>query len=298
MTKLDLGVIEDAFMFPFRNAGAVLRLGVFPVLIILTAAYVLFSLALPLTDELPIPPRMTAALLVLPMLLVSVIAVSIPAVGIYRLILRDERPGWVIFRLGRYERAHVKGMLLFLLLTFAAQFLFTGINRLAELAHTAGFGFGPVIGLAFVTLSVAALAATLLVFIRLVLALPHAAVAGELSLNAPLNAVDCNLRRFAAAFLILNGIAAATSFLIAAPIMILGASSTRVLAPDYGPWFLTVRAIMLMPMLLLILAMLVALLAYAYMQLAEGRGAAAPCERESDGRKSVDEWSRAAISHL
>jgi hypothetical protein len=299
MTKLDLGIIQDAFMFPFRNFGAVLRLGMFPVLILLTAAHILFSLSLPLAAELPIPRRLTAALIMLPMLLVHMIAVSIPAVGIYRLILRDEKPGWVIFRLGRYERAHVMGMLLFLCLAVTAQILFTAINRLAELAHSAGLGFAPVVGLAFVALSVAALVASLLVFIRLVLALPHAAVAGELSLNAPLNAVDCNLRRFAAAFLILNGIAAVTSFIVVAPIMALGASSTQILvAPDYGPWFLTVRAIMLMPALLLILAMLVALLAYAYKQLAEGRGAEARHGLESDGRKSVDEWSRAAISHL
>lgn len=298
MAKLDLGIIQDAFTFPFRRAGAVLRLGLFPVLILLTAAHVLFSLSLPFADELLIPPRLTAALYMAPMLLVCLVAASIPAVGIYRLILRDEEPGWVIFRLGRYERAHVMGMLLFLLLTLAAQFLFTGISWLAELAHASRFGFAPVIGIAYAVLSVAVLAAALLVFMRLVLALPHAAVTGELSLNAPLNAVDCNLRRFVFAFLILTGIAAASCIMIAVPVMILAIFAGDTVAPDYGPWFLPVRTMMLAPALLLILAMVAALLSSAYKQLAEGRGTSASDGAESRARKSIDEWPPAAISHL
>jgi hypothetical protein len=271
MVKLDLSVIQDAFTFPFRRAGAVLRLGLFPVLILLTAAHVLFSLSLPFADELPIPPRLTAALYTVPMLLAGLVATSIPAVGIYRLILRGEEPGWVIFRLGRYERAHVMAMGMFLLLAVLAQFLFTGISWLAELAHAARFGFAPVIGIAFAVLSVAVLAASLLVFMRLVLALPHAAVTGELSLNAPLNAVDCNLRRFASAFVLVTGIAAVSCVMIAVPVMILGMFAGNAVAPDYGPWFFPLRTMLLMPALLLILTMLSALMAYAYSTLVEAR---------------------------
>lgn len=293
MAKLGLGIVQDAVMFPFRNPFAVLRLGLFPILIFLTAAQIGISHLILFASEMTSSGLGAAALSTVLLLLVYPLATAAFGVGISRLIVRGEAPRWAVLRLGRHERAHAATVLLLLLLTVAVQAGFAGLGWIAELAHDAGFGLARLTGLAFAAVSVAAFAAAFWIYMRLALALPHAAVAGERSLKACWNALDGNFWRFVAALVIVAGLGALASLLLMAPLMVAGALATDVLAPDYGPWFLTVRTILLMPVTLLILSMLIALLAYAYRDLVARGGV--PHEEES--AKGIDDLRGAAISH-
>lgn len=293
MARLDLGIIQDAFMFPFRNPLAVLRLGLFPVLIVLTAAHVAIYLLILFASEMTSSGLVVSGLWTLLLLLVYPLVISGFAAGVCRLIVKGEAPGWSVPQLGRRERPCAAALLVFLLLTVGAQALFAGIGWIGEVVHEAEGRFAALTGLAFAALSAAAFLAALCVCLRLVLILPHAAVTGEVSLKTSWDALDGNFWRFAAAIVILSGLGAVFSLLLMAPIMIGGALASDVLAPDYGPWFLTVRMIMLMPVTLLMLSMLLSLAAYAYRDLVPRDSA----PHEGNAAKSVDEWRGAAISH-
>jgi hypothetical protein len=293
MAKLDLGIIQDAVLFPFRHPFAVLRLGLVPILIFLTATQVLISHLILFASEMTSSSWIAAGLSTVLLLLVYPVLTAAFAVGICRLILKGETPRWTVLGLGRNERAHAGVVLLLLLLTVALQTVFAGVGWIAAIVHDAGFGFRALIGLGFAVVSAALFALAFWVYMRLALTLPHAAMSGERSLRTSWNAMDGHFWRFAAALLIVSGLGAMLSLLLMAPIMIAGALATEVLAPDYGPWFLTVRMIMLMPVTLLILSMLIALIAYAYRDLVARDSE----PHRGEGIKAVDEWRGAAISH-
>lgn len=299
MNSLSIGIFKRAFMFPFRNPGAVLRIGLFPALITLAVIYILFSSVVPQfsggapEDEMR---QLTETMrwIGIPIQILYVVIVSIFAVGIHRLIVRDEYPGWTIFRFGRYELAYAAMLLFFFVLYLVQQYAFLGVawalgmvpasllepyptDPQAVLATYRQVMTPQLIGLLVVVVAI-----SVWINVRLALAFAHAAVTGQLSLSASWNAMRGNFWRFVVAFLILAVIVIIVYFVAGTLLTLAG---TFLWIAVYGPpeppadpmpidsmlnTMFWVYVIMI-PVMGFFAAMFIALLSYAYKQLVEGR---------------------------
>ena len=95
--KLRATVLDDGVIFTAGNAGALMRLGLMPLL----CAFVGSSLA-----ALVYPSAAVSQIL-------YTLAGVIFAVGVHRMIIREETPGWVILRFGSREFAYAGILLLY-----------------------------------------------------------------------------------------------------------------------------------------------------------------------------------------
>ena len=114
-----LGIIREAFAFPFMNVLSVTRISLMPWLIT-EVLYVTLSeffpqLTWPLFPQLVMsrhssgdvdPFELIPDLIRAPITIIYYAFFAILAVGIHRMIILHERPGWLIYRFGRYELAY------------------------------------------------------------------------------------------------------------------------------------------------------------------------------------------------
>lgn len=303
MSTLSIGLFKRAFMFPFRNFGALLRIGLFPALIALAVIYVLFSGVVPQfsggTPEEEMRQLMqTMQWIGIPLQILYIVIVSVFAVGIHRLIVRDEYPRWTIFRFGRYELSYAAMLLFFFVLYLVQQYAFLGtawalgmipaslLEPYPADPEAVMATYRQVATPALIGLLIAFIAVSIWINVRLALTLAHAAVSGQLSLSASWNAMRGNVWRFIAAFVILTIIVIIVYFVAGTLLTIAGAA---IWIGVYGPpeppadpmpissllntlfW----TYVIMIPVMGFFSAMFIALISYAYKQLVEGRSAEA-----------------------
>lgn len=302
MAALNIGIFKRAFMFPFRNFGALLRIGMIPALIVLAVIYVIFAsiaphLSVPTTPEDDMRRLMQVmSWVTIPLQILYVVIASIFAVGIHRLIIRGEYPSWVIFRFGRYELAYAAMLVFFILLYVVEQYAFLGtgwalgmipaqlLKPYPDNPQAMMTAYRQIMTPELLVLLLAAGAVSLWINVRLSLSLAHAAVTGELSLALSWRAMRGNFWRLAIASLILFVIVAITYFVVGTLVAIAG---TAIWIAAYGPpqppepnasfssaldtmfWVYVV----LVPVMGFFASMFIALLSYAYKELVEQRDA-------------------------
>jgi hypothetical protein len=220
--KLRIGTIWRAASFPFTNIVPLFKLSFFPLLIAAAVIYAGVQLFQP--ENIPLnTPEAAAQFMgsmwklwaVSSILMWSVAAVM--GVGIHRLIILGERPGWSIAPLSRHERSY---LLLFVIMTAIS--LILHIILIALLAVTTpGIGLSggiealtnPMIMLRFFQpdMPVApqvAVSLLMIVFmwlyLRLSLMFPHAAVTATIAPGVSWRATKGNLWRLILAILLLS----------------------------------------------------------------------------------------------
>jgi hypothetical protein len=283
--------VKRAIVFPFANLGALIKLGLVPALLALAVSYVGVRALWPDDIQSTTPQDVLLSfekweIATLPSTIAYGIVLVIIAVGIHRLIIRDERPGWILLRFGRYELAYA--LLLLVLaggyLTILFPLIFGGIFP-SQLFRPGGFG-GPEGVSAGLTL--AALVIALLIFIpltmwlnvRLVLTFPHAAVTGRFGFGVAWRAAKGNFWRligaFVLIFLVTLVIEIPSEYLLTAfaeTLLASGAQSSPASGFDVmGRHWLLLEAFML-PIHGLTTGMFVALASYSYRELVEGNPA-------------------------
>lgn len=174
--------VDDAIIFTAWNAPALVRLGLVPLL----CAFLGSSVA-----TLVYPGAAISQLLYF-------VAGVIFAVGVHCMIIRDENPGWVIFRFGREELAYIGVILIYILVATSARYIghiFSGLFGSA--ADTASHGVrykAPLTPGLFIIGGIASIA-FIWALLRSILVFPHAAVRGEISLAVSWNAMSGNIWR-------------------------------------------------------------------------------------------------------
>ena len=221
--KLRIGVWKEAFAFPFRNFFTLLQFSLVPMLIaVAVSAAILyyaspFNMPISTLDELQRYTESKNTALNAISFVTTIFGLVI-AVCIHRLIVRGERPGWIIVRFGRYEIAYAGAILVYILVILALL-----IPIVASVAASVFFGLvpaevftmsGPVApdvaerlkvpGLLFALGVLVTVIVVWWVQVRLALIFPHAAVTGRISLGVSWKAMKGNFWRFVAAILILG----------------------------------------------------------------------------------------------
>jgi hypothetical protein len=213
------GTVKDALLFPFRHPLALLRLGLVPGLIAAAICYALFRAFWPVAAPFDSPQAKQEAFQALLLgwiginVVLGIVGVIV-AVGIHRLIVNGEQPGWVLFRFGRYELAYA-GALLAVIIIYSIGPTLVG----ALLAALTGQDAPPLPSdgsptaeqvLAwweainpFFILGLVVIGLLLWLQIRLALIFPHAAVTGRISFGVPWRAMRGNFWRFVGAGLLL-----------------------------------------------------------------------------------------------
>jgi hypothetical protein len=128
--KLRAHVIDDAIIFTAGHPLALVRLGLVPLLCAFLGS--------------------NAAALVYPGTEVSRILYALAgiifAVGVHRMIVRDENPGWVIFRFGTGELAYVGVILLYIVFATSAHHIGGYFFFASRLRDRYGGAWGPIQG--------------------------------------------------------------------------------------------------------------------------------------------------------
>jgi hypothetical protein len=263
--KLRIGIFTDAVVFPFANILSLLKLGLIPLIIVMLINYAMSANIDIRADLRMTSPEDMAAFMraqlpaqVVGSILLLVVGV-IYAVGVHRIILRHEYPGWVILRFRRYELAYLGAVVLYVLITTGVQlFALLALYALgfpdfaaqfADLAERAG-------GLLFLAFG-ALMVFTAWLGLRLLLMMPHAAVTGEISPAVSWRATRGNFWRLFAASLLL--------VLVLLPIM--AVASLLVQGALGGVAVPMGRNIAMLPISGFIYSMTFALASYAYKEL-------------------------------
>jgi hypothetical protein len=281
--KLRIGRLNDALAFPFQNSLPLLRLGLIPGLAVIVFNVAAFSLL----------PRYASAVISLEdarraaenyqlfywlWMGVWFFAIAVFFVGVCRLILRGERPGWLP-RFRRYELAFLTALALLALL--GALYGMAGYAVLspldAYLEQQPDPASAMLLAAALVEFAVWLL--MIFLYVRLALLLPHATATGVISPAVSWRGTRGNFWRFVLAFLLLLLIAAALWMglgLVSMVAVAMVEGVLGVLAPGGGvlrgaPLLGTMAIWMLIlaPMIGIILAMVMAFLAYAYKDLVQ-----------------------------
>lgn len=211
--KLPIGVFWEGFLFPFKNFGTLFKILFLPIVLLLAiSAGIMWLFAPGLPDfsnggEVAGYLQAVSPALDIVNLLFVIFAIMI-AVHIHRYIVRDEAPGWVVFRFWRYEFMYLLTSIVVTLVYIAAMLaLFFGFWLLwgipfealqALLAHQPGQP-APSVPPPPTWLIVAGIVVFVVVIwaqIRLILMLPHAAVTGRISFATSWSAMKGNFWRF------------------------------------------------------------------------------------------------------
>jgi hypothetical protein len=215
--KLQIGRVKTAVAFPVRNFRLLIKLGFFPGLTALVTICFVMKAHWPVVKS-PASMEETQAFfhaLQSGMMIASIvifIAWTPYFVGIIRFIVCNERPGWTLLRLRRYELSYAAVGGIPMALSFALDYLFvfivemtTGFSagaplptdpknrQLYEENAAAGDVVAIVLGIVFLWLC-----------IRFALLLPHAAVAGEISPRLAWTRMKGNFWRLVFAALLLS----------------------------------------------------------------------------------------------
>ncbi len=306
MAKLRIGIFKQAVAFPFRNFGALLRLGLMPGLLALAVTYLVLSAV-----DLQLPPHPTPENIrpfVKTMLWLGIvlriifgIVLIIYAVGIHRLIIRGEYPDWVVFRFGPFELAYATAVIFFFALYEVERYVFLlpawGLGLIpAALLNPNPLSFEPptmanphpnVLIPVFVIFVILSVAAAIWLNVRLALIFAHAAVTGKLSLSVPWNAMRGNFWRFVLSVVVVAIVGAVLYFvamILLGPVVGIFPHGFRVSGSSAaGPEPISVAHAIFMAIAFglpfggIFFAMVIALLSYTYKALVEGHdGSAVP----------------------
>jgi hypothetical protein len=220
--KLRIGTIWRAAGFPFKNIIPLFKLGFFPMLIAAAVIYPAVQFIQP--ENVPLNTPEAAAQFIGSLWklwavssLIMWFLVAIVGVGIHRLIILGERPGWTIIPLRPYEGAYVLLLLIVAAISFLQHVIF--IVLLGLMAPGNGLSGAiealadPLIALRIFQLDFpvalkVAVSLLMIVFIwlylRLALVFPHAAVTGSIAPGLSWQATRGNLWRLILAFLLLG----------------------------------------------------------------------------------------------
>jgi hypothetical protein len=282
--------VKRAVVFPFANLGALIRIGLMPALLSFAVSYAGARALWPQNVQLTTPQDVTQLLgqlqiAALPGSIADGFVLVILAVGIHRLIIKDERPGWILVRFGRYELAYALSLLILAggWLAILLPLSFGGFLP-AYMPAPGGFaGPGAVLddsaGLAFLAFVIALLILiplTIWLSIRLTLAFPHAAVTGRLGLGVAWQAAKGNFWRLVGAFvltLLVIFLIDVPALLLLSPLVDTLLGSTKLSATPFAfdemGWDWLLLEAFMMPVHGITTAMMVAMMSYAYRELVE-----------------------------
>jgi hypothetical protein len=270
------GTVKDALLFPFRHPLALLRLGLVPGLIAAAICYALFRAFWPAAAPFDSPQAKQEAFQALLLgwiginVVLGIVGVIV-AVGIHRLIVNGEQPGWVLFRFGRYELAYAGAWLAIILIYWIGPTLVGTL--LAALTGQGAPTLPPdspprpgqvrawpeAINPSFVLLWLALIGLFLWLQIKLALIFPHAAVTGKISFGVSWRATRGNFWRFVGAGLLL--------ILILLPIWLLISSIAIGVPPPGG--FLFTGIALVVTTIVIMSAIGVAFISYIYRDLVD-----------------------------
>lgn len=272
--KLSLDALWQAVSFPFKNAMAVVRLGLLPVLI---SALILY------TASLMAPLIGGRSLLHIIRLMLDLVVASVVAVGIHRLILRTEQPEWTILRYRNYEIAYGATVLIFAGMTVAVRGVIQSLaaspverGLIESLGRLIGWispqlyiqllvkGLSP----GLVAIVVLLIGAVIWPTVRLALVFPHAAVTGQLSFSESWAMTRGNVWRLIGLIVLLA--------IIVCLIMALGLVITSTFFALNGPLGFVIFSLLDLVLGGLQFSMFVALISYIYKDLIQGLESIAP----------------------
>lgn len=272
--KLSLDALWQAVSFPFKNAIAVVRLGLLPVLI---SAVILY------TASLMAPLIGGRSLLHIIRLMLDLVVASVVAVGIHRLILRTEQPEWTILRYRNYEIAYGATVLIFAGMTVAVRGVIQSLaaspverGLIESLGRLIGWispqlyiqllvkGLSP----GLVAIVVLLIGAVIWPTVRLALVFPHAAVTGQLSFSESWAMTRGNVWRLIGLIVLLA--------IIVCLIMALGLVITSTFFALNGPLGFVIFSLLDLVLGGLQFSMFVALISYIYKDLIQGLESIAP----------------------
>lgn len=272
--KLSLDALWQAVSFPFKNAMAVVRLGLLPVLI---SAVILY------TASLMAPLIGGRSLLHIIRLMLDLVVASVVAVGIHRLILRTEQPEWTILRYRNYEIAYGATVLIFAGMTVAVRGVIQSLaaspverGLIESLGRLIGWispqlyiqllvkGLSP----GLVAIVVLLIGAVIWPTVRLALVFPHAAVTGQLSFSESWAMTRGNVWRLIGLIVLLA--------IIVCLIMALGLVITSTFFALNGPLGFVIFSLLDLVLGGLQFSMFVALISYIYKDLIQGLESIAP----------------------
>lgn len=198
--KITIEQTKAAIIFPFKNIGAVAKLGLFPLIFAVTIIIAVFVHFMPMNFNAQSPAgivELERSLLPAQLIsqLVLVIFGSIFAVGIHRYIILGSRPEWTFFRFRKYELFYILTnivIMLILMATYALIILVLSYFIPSELSLAPGVPTPPVLILVLFVL----FCLYVWIYSKLALALPNAAITGHLSLATSWNALRDNFWRF------------------------------------------------------------------------------------------------------
>lgn len=215
--KLPISVFWESFVFPFAHFGAVFRIFFFPTLLLIAIGGAILWYFSPPGADFSTPEGFQAYLLTMaPVLdfmnIILVIFGMMFAVHIHRYIVNQEDPGWVLFRFGRYELMYLLtaivifvSLILAILAIVLAVMLILGVSLDPEMWARLQSGGSVPLPMPqgwFIAAAVVLYCFFIWIVVRLVLMLPHAAVAGRVSFAASWRAMKGNFWRFVLACLL------------------------------------------------------------------------------------------------
>ena len=300
--KLPLSVAWRAVAFPFAHFYALMKLGLLPSLISFAIYYGAFRLLWPHREDpnsltgqkyMEYSQELQNALSVSSILadISSFVVFVIFAVGIHRYIIDGERSGWIVFRIRVYEIVYAISSIALYLLTNAIilgpiliyVLLFENFS-LSELNFDQFKNTQPSVPILIYPIFVAVyetgifrivygliFIVAVILYVRLALAFPHAAVTGKLSLGFAWHALKGNFRRFVTAlilFLLMLSIFYIIHFSIVFAWMMLFLEH-KISSFDFFNEFALVASVLTF-IYGFIVAMLVALISYTYKELVKG----------------------------
>jgi hypothetical protein len=198
--KITFEQAKAAIVFPFENIGAVIKLGLFPVIFALIIIFTAFAAMVPSAINVQSPQDLEQLQLsLIPaqiiMQLTIIIFGSIFAVGVHRFIILRTPPAWTFFRFRKYELYYILAnivIVVVLILTYFASYLVLYYLLSVDLAYNPDTPPSPALLIVLFLL----FGLYMWIYSKLILALPNAAITGHLSLATSWHALKGNFWRF------------------------------------------------------------------------------------------------------
>jgi hypothetical protein len=261
--KITFEQARAAISFPFENIVAVIKLGLFPFLLSIVAITAVFILFAPNMADLQGPDaleRFAGAFVPIQILsqLIIIVFASIFAVGIHRHIVLGQPASWIFFRFRKYELFYILTTIVIFGIMLA---LFLAVFFLLP-AFAPALAPGPEGGIpiAVTLIFVAVWVIYIWLYVKLILALPNAAVTGRISLARSWNALRGNFWRFIGYSLVIL-----LSYFV--PILLLSLIATGLLQAQSGAFVAVVLNLVIMVISIFLGVSFLAYLSYVYRQL-------------------------------
>lgn len=262
-SKITFDQAKAAIAFPFENITAVIKLGLFPFLLSIVAIVAIFLIFMPNMADLQGPDaleRMGRVLVPMQILiqLVIIVFASMFAVGIHRHIVLGQQASWIFFRFRKYELFYILTTIVIFGIMFA---LFVAVFfLLPAFAPSLAPGTEGDVSIPLILILVAVWAFFIWLYVKLILALPNAAITGRISLARSWNALRGNVWRFIGFSLVIL-----LSYFV--PMLFLSMIGTGLLQAQAFPFVIGALNMVLMFISLLMGVSFLAFLSYVYRQL-------------------------------